>query len=217
MNETHASNCMTYWSPTGDLEYPLAFDPKSNMNIGIVWPMCWLAKWEGNRFIHTHRVGGGTHADDIIVYTTWDGKLWQARWVDEGAKSSFLHTRNGVSHRDKIINYMAWDGRLWSATRKNETEFQHVLFGDAQVQRSFVDDIGGWIADNWREVAVWIIEYVNKDNDKDEQKDFLANLEPYESKNTKDGFVSGEVDFNAFDSGSTVSSDWKGTQVFQEK
>jgi hypothetical protein len=170
MNETHASTVLTYWSPGGDLEWPLNFDPKAALSLPRVLQMSWVAEWRGRGFLHTHRLGGGGHYDEIINYTTWDGRFWQARWYENGNEGYFIHTRNGQSHKDRLINYLDWEGNLWSATRKNATEFQHVFFAEAQIQRSFLDQVASWVVQHWHEIAGLIIDYVSKTNDQPANK-----------------------------------------------
>jgi len=162
MAETHSSTILTYFSVGGDINIPLDADPKSIEGIIFGLQNGWFARWEGKGFYHTPRTGGAGHYSEIINYTTWDGRNWQARWVEDGNEGYFLHTRAGNSHKDRVLNYLDWEGNLWSATRKNETEFQHVFFADAPRRRSFLDDIAGWVVDHWKEIAVKIIEYVLK-------------------------------------------------------
>ena len=79
MAETHASTILTYFSVGGDVTIPLEPDPKSIFFLPFKIQNGWIARWEGNGFIHTSLASGAKHYSEIINYTTWDGRNWQAK------------------------------------------------------------------------------------------------------------------------------------------
>jgi hypothetical protein len=190
MSETRVSTVLTYFSPGGDVEIPI---PENNPFPGdnFLWRYRngWVAAWNGNGFVHTNRLSGEVRTSDIIRYTTWNGEFWEARYHRSGTERGyFIHTRvrDGVSHKDKLINYLDWDGNLWSATRKSETEFQHVFFAAAVRRKSFLEEIGDWIEDHWREIVAFVVEYVLKNPDDGEEKKANEPDIPYGSTITEE-------------------------------